>query len=113
MGVDRIDPAAGCPNFFEKEGTFTYKRISIFDNAGEDILSFMASAIDFIERSKHYGAVLVHCKKVWCFSCVLCTGCDAICTVFVGCQQVGVICSGIPHEGERVHFGRGTCIFAR
>ena len=36
----------------------------MFDNVGEDILSVMPAAIDFIDVAKHYGSVLVHCNKV-------------------------------------------------
>lgn len=47
-----LDPEAGCPNFFEGRAPppFTYKRIPIFDNRGEDILQYMESAIAFIEQ---------------------------------------------------------------
>lgn len=60
-----LDPEAGCPNFFEGRTppAFSYKRIPIFDNRGEDILQYMEGAISFIEQSKHYGSVLVHCNK--------------------------------------------------
>lgn len=58
-----VDPENGCPNFYEKERLFVYKRIPIFDNQGEDILSHMETAFKFIEESKHYGNVLVHCHK--------------------------------------------------
>lgn len=57
------DRENGCPSFFEKEQLFTYKRIPIFDNRGEDILSYMDDAFRFIEEGKHYGNVLVHCHK--------------------------------------------------
>ncbi len=53
---------SGCPNFYEKERLFVYKRISIFDNQGEDILSHMETAFKFSEESKHYANVLVHCQ---------------------------------------------------
>eukprot|EP01038_Epipyxis_sp_PR26KG_P008993 gene8993-12132_t len=58
-----VDPEAGCPNFYEKEKIFTYKRIPIFDNKGEDILSHMNTSYKFIEDSRHHGNILVHCKK--------------------------------------------------
>ncbi|KAJ1416669.1 hypothetical protein B484DRAFT_310195, partial [Ochromonadaceae sp. CCMP2298] len=48
------DPEFGCPNFYEKERAFVYKRISVFDNHGEDILTHMDTAYDFIETGKHY-----------------------------------------------------------
>jgi len=55
-----MDPESGCPNFFEGTNkSLTYKRIPIFDNRGEDILSYMPGAIAFIEQAKHYGSVLV------------------------------------------------------
>ena len=54
---------SGCPNFYEKEKLFRYKRIPIFDNRGEDILSHMNEVFLFIEEGKHYGNVLVHCLK--------------------------------------------------
>lgn len=58
-----VDPENGCPNFFEKDKLFIYKRIPIFDNQGEDILSHMETAFKFIEEGKHYGNILVHCHK--------------------------------------------------
>jgi hypothetical protein len=57
------DPENGCSNFYEKEKAFVYKRIPIFDNKGEDIMSHLKTAFDFIEEGKHYGNVLVHCHK--------------------------------------------------
>jgi protein-tyrosine phosphatase len=57
------DPEFGCPNFFQKDKTFVYKRIPIFDNKGEDILPHLDSAFKFIEEGQHYGNVLVHCHK--------------------------------------------------
>jgi hypothetical protein len=57
------DPENGCSNFYEKEKAFVYKRIPIFDNKGEDIMSHLKTAYDFIEEGKHYGNVLVHCHK--------------------------------------------------
>ena len=57
------DPESGCPNFYEKDKMFVYKRISLFDNKGEDILPFMEEAIRFIGEGKHYGSVLVHCHR--------------------------------------------------
>jgi hypothetical protein len=58
-----LDEDFGCPNFFQKNEKFKYLRIPIFDNRGEDILSYMESAFLFIEEGKHYGNVLVHCLK--------------------------------------------------
>lgn len=57
------DTEAGCPNFYEKEKSFVYRRIPIFDNKGEDLLAHMTTAFNFIEEGKHYGNVLVHCHK--------------------------------------------------
>jgi protein-tyrosine phosphatase len=58
-----LDPENGCPNYYEKEKSFIYKRIPIFDNKGEDIMGHMNTACSFIEESKHYGNILVHCHK--------------------------------------------------
>lgn len=67
-----VDPLSGVPSYFDKDKDIVYRRISIFDNAGEDILGKMDSAVDFIDCAKHYGAVLVHCKKVYsCGRCLL------------------------------------------
>lgn len=57
------DPENGCPNYFEKEKTFVYKRIPIFDNRGEDMAAHIDFAIQFIEQSRHHGNILVHCHK--------------------------------------------------
>ena len=58
-----MDPETGCPNFFEKEKAFVYKRIPVFDNRGEDLLQYMEESFRFIEEGKHYGGILVHCHK--------------------------------------------------
>ena len=57
------DPESGCPNFYEKDKMFVYKRIPLFDNKGEDILPYMEGAIRFIGEGQHYGSVLVHCHR--------------------------------------------------
>ena len=57
------DPENGCPNYYEKERLFVYRRIPIFDNRGEDMLSYMDLACSFIDEGQHYGNVLVHCHK--------------------------------------------------
>ncbi len=57
------DKDAGCPNYYEKERIYNYKRIPIFDNKGENIISEMENAFRFIEEGKHYGSVFVHCRK--------------------------------------------------
>ena len=58
-----MDRAAGVPNYFEKDPHFTYKRIGIFDNKGEDVTSHLEVASSFIEHSKHHGNILVHCIR--------------------------------------------------
>ena len=58
-----VDPESGCPSFFEKEKSFVYNRIPVFDNRGEDLLQYMDQSFRFIEEGKHYGGVLVHCHK--------------------------------------------------
>mmetsp|Transcript_1010 Transcript_1010/g.1287 ORF Transcript_1010/g.1287 Transcript_1010/m.1287 type:complete len:445 (-) Transcript_1010:182-1516(-) len=58
-----VDPNAGCPNFFEKNREFTYKRVAIFDNRGESVLAHLPGCIAFMDQGKHYGNVLVHCNK--------------------------------------------------
>lgn len=65
MGRCSTDPASGVANYFEKEKDVTYKRIPIFDNAGENILEHIPAVVQFIETGKYYGSVLVHCKKVF------------------------------------------------
>lgn len=57
------DPESGCPNYYEKEKSFKYCRIPIYDNKGEDITNYIDTANRFIEEGKHYGGVLVHCHK--------------------------------------------------
>jgi protein-tyrosine phosphatase len=61
--VCSVDPEAGCPNFFEKDSSLTYKRIALFDNKGEDLLGHMEAVYQFIEHARHHGNVLVHCHK--------------------------------------------------
>jgi protein-tyrosine phosphatase len=58
-----VDRNTGCPNFFEKEKSFKYLRIGIFDNSGEDVLAHMDSTFKFIEEGKHYGNILIHCHR--------------------------------------------------
>jgi protein-tyrosine phosphatase len=57
------DKENGCPNYFEKEKLFTYKRIPIFDNRAENLIPHIDTALKFIEESRHYGNILVHCHK--------------------------------------------------
>lgn len=59
----KTDTVNGIPNYYEKENAFVYKRIPIFDNHGEDILSHMETAVRFIDESRHHGNILVHCRK--------------------------------------------------
>ena len=40
-----------------------YKRISMFDNRGEDLLSHLDGGIAFIKQAKFYGKILVHCNQ--------------------------------------------------
>lgn len=58
-----VDPVAGVPCFFDREGMFQYKRVPVFDSHGEDLHAHFESCISFIEQGRHYGAVLVHCNK--------------------------------------------------
>ena len=64
------DKEAGCPNFFEKDRSFKYLRIAVFDNKGEDILMHLNSSFRFIEEGKYYGNVLVHCVKGIVCDCI-------------------------------------------
>lgn len=57
------DPLAGIPNYFEKEKLFKYKRISIYDNGSDSLIPHFDAAYQFIEESKHFGGVLVHCRQ--------------------------------------------------
>eukprot|EP01040_Poterioochromonas_malhamensis_P009794 gene9794-10637_t len=60
------DPENGCPNYYEKDiqkYSIIYKRIPIYDNRGENILPHLDTAYRFIEESRHYGNILVHCHK--------------------------------------------------
>lgn len=45
-----LDPEAGVPNYFEKDRSFIYKRVPIFDNRGEDIICHMDAVYAFIEQ---------------------------------------------------------------
>ncbi|CAM9948196.1 unnamed protein product [Heterosigma akashiwo] len=69
-----VDPNAGCPNFFEKDPNFTYKRVAIFDNISESILPHLKSCITFMDQGKHYGNVLVHCNQGVSRSCSMVIG---------------------------------------
>ncbi|KAF1334027.1 Phosphatase slingshot 2 protein, partial [Globisporangium splendens] len=57
------DPAAGVPNFFEKDKSFTYRRCPIFDNKAEDISGVLEGCVAFMDQAKYYGRILVHCNK--------------------------------------------------
>ena len=41
----KADDPLGCPNYFEKERLFVYKRIPIFDNKGEHLMPHMEKAV--------------------------------------------------------------------
>ncbi|GAB9470628.1 Phosphatase slingshot 2 protein [Globisporangium polare] len=58
-----VDPAAGVPNFFEKDKSFTYRRCPIFDNKAEDISGVLEGCVAFMDQAKYYGRILVHCSK--------------------------------------------------
>lgn len=57
----KVDPEAGCPNFFKSE--ITYLRLPIFDNRGEDLLAHVEACSDFIDSRLYFGSVLIHCNK--------------------------------------------------
>ncbi len=58
------DPRAGVPNFYQAEkDRFTYRRVPVFDSKGANLSQYFNSCVDFIEKSKHHGAVLVHCVQ--------------------------------------------------
>ena len=44
-----IDPLAGIPNYFEKENLFKYKRITIYDNGSDSLISHFETSYQFIE----------------------------------------------------------------
>mmetsp|Transcript_4123 Transcript_4123/g.5989 ORF Transcript_4123/g.5989 Transcript_4123/m.5989 type:complete len:273 (-) Transcript_4123:90-908(-) len=54
---------AGVANFFEKKKVFTYRRISVYDNATSDLLQYAPSIVSFISNALHYGSILVHCQR--------------------------------------------------
>jgi hypothetical protein len=68
------DPNAGIPNFFQSDKKFTYKRVPIFDNNGENIIEHLKGCIDFIDKAQYYGAVLVHCNQGVSRSTSMCLG---------------------------------------
>jgi protein-tyrosine phosphatase len=58
------DPRAGVPNFYQAEKErFTYRRVPVFDSKGANLSQYFNSCVDFIDKSKHHGAVLVHCVQ--------------------------------------------------
>ena len=59
------DRENGCSNYFEKQKEIglTYQRIPILDNRGENIIPYIEIVYRFIEESRHYGNILVHCHK--------------------------------------------------
>lgn len=56
------DPA-GVPNYHEDDRRFRYHRFALVDNIAENILPTLKQAVELIERSRHYGNVLVHCRQ--------------------------------------------------
>jgi len=56
-----VDPAAGCPSFFERE--LRYHRVPIYDSPAEDAAQHFAAVLDFIAGRLHHGGVLVHCNR--------------------------------------------------
>lgn len=57
----KVDPEAGCPNYFKSE--ITYLRLPVFDNRGEDLLAHFEACSDFIDSRLSFGSVLIHCNK--------------------------------------------------
>ena len=58
----RDDPA-GVPNYHEDDRRFRYHRLPLVDNTAESLLPTVKQAVELIERSRHYGNVLVHCRQ--------------------------------------------------
>ena len=58
------DPRAGVPNFFQADkDRFTYLRVPVFDSKGSNLAPYFERCANFIDQSKHHGAVLVHCVQ--------------------------------------------------
>lgn len=57
-----VDPA-GVPNYHEDNRQFRYHRFSLVDTMAENIIPTLKQAVELIERSRHYGNVLVHCRQ--------------------------------------------------
>ena len=55
----------GVVNFFEKEATLEYKRLSLRDVATDTILPHVSAAVEFLQRVRIRadGRVLVHCNE--------------------------------------------------
>lgn len=55
---------AGVPNFFEKQGKFQYKRVSVYDTptSAHELMEAADSVVKFISNGMHHGSVLVHCQ---------------------------------------------------
>jgi len=57
------DPAAGVPNYFEKDRSMTYRRCSVFDTKAENLLGVLPGCVAFLDQGRFYGSVLVHCVQ--------------------------------------------------
>ena len=57
------DPAAGVPNYFEKDRALTYRRCSMFDTKAENLLGVLPGCVAFVDQGRFYGSVLVHCVQ--------------------------------------------------
>jgi len=51
------------PNYFERESSFSYKRISVYDASTSDLLQYADEVVSFISSGMHHGSVLVHCQR--------------------------------------------------
>jgi dual specificity phosphatase 12 len=58
-----IAKAVGVPNFYEKDRRFTYLRVPVYDDGGENLLPHLPEVARFINEGKHFGSVLVHCRQ--------------------------------------------------
>ena len=66
------DPAAGVPNYFEKDRALTYRRCSVFDTKAENLLGVLPGCVAFVDTGRHYGSVFVHCSRGVNRSAALC-----------------------------------------
>ena len=42
---------------------FRYRRLPVYDNAGQAIGTYLSGCVEFIKTGLHYGSVLVHCVQ--------------------------------------------------